>query len=140
MEEPSWYQRRVLRSLKKVFQSRSCVSVVLGLALACVDGGEVVAVDACLVLLGEDFLKETCRFRSGTRRVVLVGEEESDDRRGVAGAVWNEVGVRRVGCIRQPIAAVRRVGAVHSILSCRGRALGVLEGRCEVEWCWCRYS
>ena len=29
--------------------------------------------------------------------------------------VWYEHGVKRVGCIRQPIAAVRRVGAVHNI-------------------------
>ncbi len=29
--------------------------------------------------------------------------------------VWYEQGVSRVGCIRQPIAAVRRVGAVHNI-------------------------
>ena len=29
--------------------------------------------------------------------------------------MWYEQGVRSVGCIRQPIAAVRRVGVVHNI-------------------------
>lgn len=95
-----------------MFQSKSWVSVVPVLVCDEEEVG-VVAVDACRALEG-DFLKQTCRFRSGTRR--LVGEEESEERRGVGGAVWNELVVRSVGCIRQPIAAVRRVGAVHSIV------------------------
>jgi hypothetical protein len=36
-------------------------------------------------------------------------------RREEGAVVWYEQGVRRLGCIRQPIAAVRRVGAVHNI-------------------------
>jgi hypothetical protein len=90
-----------------------------------------VAVDAFLTL-GEDFLKETCRFRRGTRRVVVVVvDEESELRRGVGCAVWNGLVVRSDGCIRQPIAAVRRVGAVHSILL---ECIVSFGGELLVEW------
>lgn len=56
---------------------------------------------------------ETWRFPRGTRR--CVAEEESVDRTFVEELVWNVHGVRREDWIRQPIAAVRSVGAVYSI-------------------------
>jgi len=62
-------------------------------------------------------LNTTLRFAfvRGIRR--LGWEEESVDRRGVGEVVWYAQGERRVGCRRQPIAAVRRVGAAPSMLN-----------------------
>jgi len=57
-------------------------------------------------------LKETCRFARGPRRCA---EGVSVGRAGEE-LVWRVHGVRSEDCIRQPRAAVRRVGAVPSIL------------------------
>jgi hypothetical protein len=47
MEEPSWYHRRVLRSLKKVFQSKWAEGVcVAALVLSVVEDGVVLIEDA----------------------------------------------------------------------------------------------
>ena len=54
-------------------------------------------------------------FESGTRR--LGWEEESVGRIEVGDVVWYAQGERRVGWSRQPIAAVRRVGAAPSMLN-----------------------
>lgn len=59
-------------------------------------------------------LKEAFLITRGTRR--RTASEESWDLPGVGAVVWYVQGARRVGCIRQPITAVRSVGAVHNIL------------------------
>lgn len=60
-------------------------------------------------------LKATLRLAIGTRRLGVM--ELSLVRRGEGEVVVEYVqGVRRVGCNRQPMAAVRRVGAVPNIL------------------------
>ena len=51
----------------------------------------------------------------GTRLEVLL-DWLSCARTGAGELVWYALGARSVGCIRQPIAAVRKVGAVYSIL------------------------
>jgi len=103
-----------------VFQDRSSESEVRVLGFADVLVVVFVAVigegleveEACLIEMELEhiagFLKETWRFERGIRR----GEEESGTRRGVGVPVWKELVVRSVGCNRQLIAAVRRVGAV----------------------------
>ena len=81
-------------------------------------GGEVVdvAVEAYRIVgaASVGFLKEIWRFGMGALREVLL--EESVALRGGGEAVEYALDARIVGCIRQPIAAVRRVGAVYSIL------------------------
>jgi hypothetical protein len=78
-------------------------------------GGGVLIEEACRIEMTEaGGLKVTPRLARGTRR--LGWEEESDVRRGVGEVVWYVQGDRRVGCRRQPIAAVRRVGAAPSML------------------------
>lgn len=60
-------------------------------------------------------MKATLRLLDGTRRLEDV--ELSFDRRGEVDVVVLYVqGVRRVGCNRQPMAAVRRVGAATNIV------------------------
>lgn len=72
--------------------------------------------EACRIGMREVVgLKVTLRLARGTRR--LGCEEESDVRRGFGDVVWYVQGVRRVGRRRQPIAAVRRVGAAPSMLN-----------------------
>ena len=65
-------------------------------------------------------MKITLRFVlvRGTRR--LGCEEESVVRRGAGEVVWYVLGERRVGCRRQPIAAVRREGAAPSMVDLGG--------------------
>jgi hypothetical protein len=93
-----------------VFQSR----ISLGLASAlCAAADE--AVDDAQRTVCEVGLNVTLRFGRGTRRRVVV-DEESLDRRVLEELVWY-VGVKSVGCILQPIAAVLRLGAVDSIFA-----------------------
>lgn len=66
-------------------------------------------------------LNMTLRFGRGTRRRVVV-DAGSLDRRLLEELVWY-VGVKSVGCILQPIAAVLRLGAVDSIFVWRGRLI-----------------
>lgn len=104
-------------SLKKEFQSRiSGVVCVVLVGSAGVEESE--AVEAERTDIAEGLIergKEICRFASGTRRCVTLEELSVDRVLPVAGVCeWN--GVRRVGCMRQPRAAVRRVGAVQSML------------------------
>jgi hypothetical protein len=89
MEEPSWYHRLVLRSLKKVFQSRWSGVCVLAEDASC-GGGGVLIEEACRIEIIDvevESLNTTLRFAfvRGTRR--LGQEEESVDRRGVGEAV-----------------------------------------------------
>jgi hypothetical protein len=82
-------------------------------------GGGVLIEEACRIGIIEVEvvgLNMTLRFVlvRGTRR--LGWEEESDVRRGGGDVVGYAHGERRVGCRRQPIAAVRRVGAAPSML------------------------
>lgn len=67
-----------------------------------------------VIMLGVADLKSTLRFGRGTRRLEFE-DESCVGRRGED--VWYVLDVRRVGCILQPMAAVRKVGAVHSILT-----------------------
>lgn len=82
-------------------------------------------------------LKETWRLARGTRRCE---EGESEDRVDGGELVWKVHGVRSVGWIRQPRAAVRRLGAVHSILVVvcglegSDRRCEVAEARCGETW------
>jgi hypothetical protein len=99
IDDPIWYHRRVLRSLKKVFQFRWS-----GTTGEAVEGAEEVIVEVKRM----EGVNCTLRFGRGTRRLLL--EIVSEVRRGVC-CVWYAQGVRRVGCRRQPIAAVRNVGA-----------------------------
>jgi len=57
------------------------------------------------------FWKATLRLARAMRGVVVVSLERTEEDE----VVVYVHGVKRVGCIRQPIAAVRRAGAVHSI-------------------------
>lgn len=50
IEEPSWYQRRFLRSLKKLFQSKCSGGVCSVGADGEEDGEVVVAKEACLIV------------------------------------------------------------------------------------------
>lgn len=87
IEEPSWYHRRVLRSLKNVFQSRW--SVGCGLVVVVSWGGGVLIEDACRVeIIDVEGLNTTLRlaFVRGTRR--LGWEEDSVDRRWGGEVVW----------------------------------------------------
>lgn len=84
MEDPSWYHRRVLRSLKKVFQSR-CSGIVWAVVDSGEDDVEGEAVEEADLVVIEGVLNNTLRFARGTRRRE---EEESEDRRGVEELVW----------------------------------------------------
>lgn len=88
------------------------------------EGGGVLIDEAYRTeIVGAVDLNATLRFARGARR--LGWEEESLVRRGVGEVAWYAHGVRRVGCSRQPMAAVRRVGAAPNILGfCR---VGVLD-------------
>jgi len=91
IEEPSWYHRRVLRSLKKVFQSRwsGVVCAVVEEEAVSWEGGGVLTEEAYLTIeieLGVVDLKATFRFTSGTR--LLWCCEESLVRRGTGDVVW----------------------------------------------------
>jgi hypothetical protein len=85
MEDPSWYHRRVLRSLKKVFQSR-CSAIVWAVVDSGEEDDEGEAVEEADLVVIEGVLNNTLRFTRGTRR--RGGEEESEDRRGVEELVW----------------------------------------------------
>lgn len=61
-----------------------------------------------------DGLNDACRFGKDTRRRDAV-DGRSCARSGGA-VVWYVLVVSNPGCIRQPIAAVRRVGVMYSIL------------------------
>jgi hypothetical protein len=52
----------------------------------------------------------------GTRRRVIVREGSGVGRKLLGAVVWYAQGVRIVGCILQPRTAVRRLGAVHSMV------------------------
>jgi len=71
IEEPSWYQRRDLRSLKKVFQSRR--SVEWKAAWEVEGWGDVAALEMedaqRMLVLGLLDLNKTLRFETGTRRL-----------------------------------------------------------------------
>jgi hypothetical protein len=89
MDEPSWYHRRVLRSLKKVFQSRWSGGVCVALLADEVsgeEGGGVLIEEAYRIEMLEVLgLNITLRFASVARR--LGWEEESWVRRGVGEVV-----------------------------------------------------
>jgi hypothetical protein len=102
--------------LKKVFQSRWSAVCVLAVEVSW--GGGVLIEDAWrMEIIDVEGLNTTLRFafERGTRR--LGWEEESVGRIEVGDVVWYAQGERRVGWSRQPIAAVRRVGAAPSMLN-----------------------
>jgi hypothetical protein len=102
--------------LKKVFQSRWSAVCVLVVEVSW--GGGVLIEDAWRIeIIDVEGLNTTLRFafERCTRR--LGWEEESVDRRELGDVVWYAQGERRVGWSRQPIAAVRRVGAAPSMLN-----------------------
>ena len=67
MEEPSWYHLRVLRSLKKVFQSR--ISELGAEGEDSCEDEELLSEEADRTI-GALLLKLICLFASGTRRPV----------------------------------------------------------------------
>jgi len=104
IEDPSCQNRRWRLNRKKSFQfNTSKLAPVEG--AACVPLGDWVAVEAERV-----FWKATLRFVRGMRGALGVSVQRPEE-----DVVVYVHGVKRVGCIRQPIAAVRRVGAEHNI-------------------------
>ena len=103
IEEPSCQNLRWRLSRKKSFQfNTSPLALVEG--VDCVPIGDCVAVEAERVLWSV-----TLHFAKVVRGVLGVSVDLVEE-----DVVYAD-GVKSVGCIRQPIAAVRRVGAVHSM-------------------------
>lgn len=116
MLEPSWNHRLFLRSLKNVFQSR-CAGGCPDFSTVCVEALDVEAVEAYLIVwYVRAGVKETLRLGRCTRRRCV--DELSFVRRGEGELVVVYVqGASSDGCNRQPMAAVRRVGAAPSMLN-----------------------
>jgi hypothetical protein len=123
MEEPSWYHLRVLRSLKNVFQFRWADGCAVDVEEVVEDVDEGEEIDAYRTGC-EVGLKLILRFASVTRRL---GADEVSFDRSVEGevAVVYVQGVKSDSWSRQPIAAVRRVGAVHSMVRDWGEGRGL---------------
>jgi len=132
MLEPSWYHRRVLRSLKKVFQSRwSGMEFVFEVGDVEEGGsgeGEL-REDAERVVIEVADLNWTLRFGIWTRRRGVV-----DSWRGSGeDVVWYGGHERSVGCNRQPMAAVRRVGIWTNIVALGREVVGGEFEKCESD-------
>jgi hypothetical protein len=99
-----------------VFQSRISLGLLSELCVVEVEDEEAEETDDAQRIICEVGLNDTLDLGKGARPRVVVCEE-SLDRSVLEALVWYVHGVRSVGCIRQPIAAVLRVGAVSSILA-----------------------
>lgn len=101
-----------------MFQSRISVGFLLLLVLWALDGEDPWAEDTeeAQRMLDEVAGNTTLCLGRGTRRRVIVREGSGVGRKLLGAVVWYAQGVRIVGCILQPRTAVRRLGALHSMV------------------------